>query len=226
MVRDRRSAHASSAASAWNAIRLGRSAIASTCLEPDDRLWCRLAPAEYWRFYWPLEYVDFLRFKERFLLAANWTLPLAGELNPSVRCMRLAPPADLCQPVHRMALARVTLSRAEWSIFRLLKSADEQLNDWLFGRIAAKDAIRSLWMERHGQRLFPADIELDTQDGGSATASYRGESLVEGLPPVAFASLMGLSFAVAAFGRDVRLTLRRCGDEVLPHVILGEAKQP
>src|SRR6185437_6496826 len=116
-------------------------------LGPDDRLWCRLAPAEYWRFYWPLEYVDFLRFKERFLLAANWPVPLAGAGNPKVRCMRLVPPADLCQPVHRMALARVTLSRPEWSIFRLLKLPDEQLTDWLFGRIVAKDAIRSLWRE-------------------------------------------------------------------------------
>ncbi len=135
-------------------------------LGPDDRLWCRLDPAEYWRFYWPLEYVDFFRHKERFLLAKDW--PVCSD--PAVRCFRLDPPSDLCQPVHRTALARVTLSRSEWSIFRLLKGADQQLTDWLFGRIAAKDAIRALWFERHGQRLFPADIELEIGEDGRAIA--------------------------------------------------------
>jgi malonyl CoA-acyl carrier protein transacylase len=191
-------------------------------LGPDDKLWCRLAPAEYWRFYWPLEYVDFFRHKERFLLAKDW--PVCP--HPDVRCLRLDPPADLCQPVHRTALARVTLSRAEWSRFRILKGAEQQLTDWLFGRIAAKDAIRALWLERHGERLYPADIELEGGDDGRAAARYRGAALVEELPRVAFASVPGTCAAVAAFGRDVRLTLHRRGDDVKADVALGEKTQP
>ena len=84
---------------------------------------------------------------------------------------------------------------------------------WLFGRIAAKDAIRALWFERHGQRLFPADIELSAGEDGRAAARHRGGALVEELPRVAFASVPGTSAAAAAFGRDVHLTLqRRDGD--------------
>ncbi len=178
-------------------------------LGPDDRLWCRLAPAEYWRFYWPLEFVDFFRHKERFLLAKDWSAPAAGE---PVRCLRLDPPSDLCQPVHRMALARVTLTREEWKIFRLLKLSEQELTDWLFGRIAAKDAVRVLWFERHGQRLFPADIELGIDADACIRPRYRGGELIEELPRVSFASVPGTSAAAAAFGRDVRLTLRRLSD--------------
>jgi malonyl CoA-acyl carrier protein transacylase len=183
-------------------------------LGPDDRLWCRLSPAEYWRFYWPLEYVDFFRHKERFLLAKDWPL----EANPEVRCMRLDPPSDLCQPVHRSALARVTLSRSEGSVFRLLKGTEQELTDWLFARIAAKDAIRALWLDRHGQRLFPADIELDVRDDGTATAQYRGGVLVEELPRVTLAAVPGTCAAAAVFGRDIRLTLVRRNGEAIATV--------
>jgi malonyl CoA-acyl carrier protein transacylase len=176
---------------------------------PEGRLWCRLAPTEYWRFYWPLEYVDFFRHKERFLLARDWPVCPADANGRQVRCWRLDPPSDLCQPVHRTALARVVLSRSEWEIFRGLKLPDQQLTFWLFGRIAAKDAIRALWFERHGQRLFPADIELLADEDGRATARFRGGSLIEELPHAAFASVPGTSAAAAAFGQGVQITLHR-----------------
>jgi hypothetical protein len=191
---------------------------------PDGQLWCRLAPAEYWRFYWPLEFVDFFRHKERFLLARDWPVSPAGG-NHAVQCRRLDPPSDLCQPVHRTALARVTLSRSEWEIFRLLKISDPQLTAWLFGRIAAKDAIRALWFERHGQRLFPADIELLTGEDGRATVRYRGGALVEDLPGVAFASVPGTSAAAAVFDHDIHLALQRRDGELTPVITLGERRQ-
>jgi malonyl CoA-acyl carrier protein transacylase len=176
-------------------------------LGPDGRLWCRLAPAEYWRFYWPLEYVDFFRRKEQFLLGKRW--PADANVPGQVCCLRVDPPDDLCQTVQRAALARVTLSRAEWGRFRLLKVSEEERTTWLFGRIAAKDAIRALWFERHGQRLFPADLEVEVSEDGRATARYRGGVLAEELPRVAFASVPGMSVAAAAFGRSVQLTLQR-----------------
>jgi malonyl CoA-acyl carrier protein transacylase len=180
-------------------------------LAPDGRLWCRLAPAEYWRFYWPLEYVDFFRHKERFLLGKRW--PLEANEYGQASCLRVDPPDDLCQTVQRAALARVTLSREEWSRFRLLKVSDRERTAWLFGRIAAKDAIRALWFERHGQRLFPADIELEVGEDGRAVARYRGGVLAEELPRVVFASVPGMSVAAAAFSRDVHLALQRRDDD-------------
>jgi hypothetical protein len=192
-------------------------------LAPDGRLWCRLAPANYWRFYWPLEYVDFFRHKERFLLGQPWRV---GPNSPGgVCCLRVDPPDDLCQTVQRAALARVTLARAEWSRFRLLQVSDRERTAWLFGRIAAKDAIRSLWFERHGQRLFPADIELDEIGDGRCVARYRGGALAEDLPCVAFDSVPGTSAAVAAFEREVRITLRLSDDGPTADISLGERRR-
>jgi malonyl CoA-acyl carrier protein transacylase len=176
-------------------------------ITPDGRLWCQLAPAEYWRFYWPLEYVEFFRHKEQFLLGKPW--PLCGNAPEEICGIRLEPPDDLCQPVQRAALARITLTRSEWSCFRLLKASDRERTDWLFGRIAAKDAVRSLWLKRHGQRLYPADIELDTDGHGCVQARYRDSSLREELPRVCFASAPGVSIALSTFGGRPGIALCR-----------------
>ena len=39
---------------------------------PDGRLWCRLHPAEYWRFYWPPECVAFFRHHRENLVTHEW----------------------------------------------------------------------------------------------------------------------------------------------------------
>jgi hypothetical protein len=94
-----------------------------------------------------------------------------------------------------------------------------------FGRIAAKDAIRSLWLERHEQRLFPADIELDEIGDGRCVARYRGGVLAEDLPCAAFASVPGTSAATASFEREVRITLRRGDGGPTVGISLGERKR-
>jgi malonyl CoA-acyl carrier protein transacylase/phosphopantetheinyl transferase len=48
---------------------------------PDGRLWCRLHPAEYWRFYWPPECVAFFRHHRENLVSHEWA---AGDC-PSFR---------------------------------------------------------------------------------------------------------------------------------------------
>ena len=39
---------------------------------PDGRLWCRLHPAEYWRFSWPPECVAFFRHHRENLVTHEW----------------------------------------------------------------------------------------------------------------------------------------------------------
>jgi malonyl CoA-acyl carrier protein transacylase/phosphopantetheinyl transferase (holo-ACP synthase) len=173
---------------------------------PDGRLWCRLAPAEYWRFYWPLEYVNFFRFKEQSLLGNAW--PVCPGAGADACCLKVTPPEDLCHPVKRGALARITLTRAEWQRF-YHKVAESERTDFLFSRIAAKDAIRSLWQTRHGQQLFPADLELVTDHRGRLQASYRGTALVEDLPFVSMAHVPGMTAALASFARQPGISLRR-----------------
>jgi malonyl CoA-acyl carrier protein transacylase len=148
----------------------------------DGRLLYRLAPAEYWRFYWPQEYVDFFRFKEHYLLAHPWPRPPAGsdELPPhhvaraaqaAGGVLRLDIPDDLRQGVLRASVARVALSRTEWRQFTALRAADDEITAWLYGRLAAKDYARARWW-RPGKPVFPADLDVDV-DGGHAVVRRR-----------------------------------------------------
>ncbi len=187
-------------------------------LGSEGSLWCRIDPAEYWRFYWPAEYVAFFRHHEAFRVCTDWSsaLPVpaadvrtasADGPNEAV-CVKVSPPFDIVEPVVRAALARVSLSPGEWQQFYGLTGADRERTDWLFARIAAKDCIRTLWEKRYGQRLFPADLEIKTDKDGRATACLRGRPDAV-LPRVSIACADKTIAALAAFGRCVGLALAR-----------------
>jgi malonyl CoA-acyl carrier protein transacylase len=176
-------------------------------IAPDGRLWCRLAPADYWRFYWPQEYVDFFRFKENVLLAHPWPrldevpggLPphhVARSAEGTGGPLRLDVPDDLRQPVLRDSVARVALSPAEWREYCSLRMSEDGLTDWLYGRVAAKDAARADWFRRDGVRLFPADLEVQLGPGDHAVVRPRGPGGVETLR-VSITHLAGAVLAAA-----------------------------
>jgi phosphopantetheinyl transferase len=172
----------------------------------DGRLWCRLEPAEYWRFYVPQCFVDFYRKHDEFLVTEDWPVCPAG---PAVNCRRIQPVPDILQLVWRNALAHAVLSPKEWAEFGSLPWPELRKNDWLFGRIAAKDAVRHLWRQRHGVRLFPADIEIETDAHGRPIARRRGPASAEELPAISITHSGGVMAALAAFGRPVGIDLER-----------------
>jgi hypothetical protein len=179
---------------------------------PDGRLWCRLTAAKYWRFYVPFGEVNFHGPKDEYFLSVPWKdLNLGGNAGDRkfYSLMRLDPPADTKQPVLRLATARVTLTPTELAQFRALQGTDGQINAWLFGRIAGKDAVRTLWWEHTGERLFPADIEIEVDLQGRPTARRRGSTGASDFPRVAFAYTDGLAAGLAAFTPEVGLVLER-----------------
>ena len=162
----------------------------------DGRFWCRLMSAGYWRFYVPFGDVNYHGPMDQYFLSKDWPLALAtpdGQSRETAAgsepadpvhawCMRLDPPTNLVEPVMRSATARVALSRSEFQQFRALKGPEQRINQWLFGRLAAKDAVRTLWRHRHGERLFPADIEIEPDAHGRpmAPAGFGGAGRVPG----------------------------------------------
>ncbi|HXG13411.1 MAG TPA: acyltransferase domain-containing protein [Gemmataceae bacterium] len=176
---------------------------------PDGRLWCRLHPAEYWRFYWPSEYTDYFRRKDEFLLGHRWAAVEGLGGGEHICCMRIDPPADLTQPVMRGALAHASLSRTEWQQFRSMKQPEARRTEWLFGRIAAKDAIRALWHDRYGERLFPADIEIRSDPHGRPVACRLDGAGPEELPAVSITHTAGVAAALAVFGRPAGIDLEQ-----------------
>jgi phosphopantetheinyl transferase len=185
---------------------------------PDEVLWCRMDPAEYWRFYWPPQYVAFFRHHDRQLVCQEWpeAVPAGDHLEGNagmapaagVCCMKAAPPYDIVQPVVRSALARVSLGPAEWQEFYRLKAVEKRRTEWLFGRIAAKDCVRSLLQHRYGQQLFPADMEIVADQHGQPTIRLRSSHTVE-MPHVSISHTQGLVAALAAFGHRVGIDLER-----------------
>jgi malonyl CoA-acyl carrier protein transacylase len=176
---------------------------------PDGRLWLRMTGAAYWRFYLPFGHVNFFGPKDEYFLSRDWPeaiLPRRPGDAPR-RCHVIDPPADLRQPVLRAAGARVTMTPRELAEFRAWAGTDAELNDWFFGRMLAKDAVRAAWAEKHGERLFPADIEMELNAEGRYVARPRGEPGPEPLPPVAVAVAGGCVAAFAAFAPQIGIAL-------------------
>jgi hypothetical protein len=107
----------------------------------------------------------------------------------------------------QQAMARVMLSPSELHRFRQMEGTNRQRTEWLFGRMAAKDAFRLLWHQRHGERLFPADIELVEGPQGSLTAGLRDPLRRETVPKAAIAWAEGVVVGLAAYARHVGIAV-------------------
>lgn len=228
-------------------------------------LWCRLYPAQYWRFYWPQSCVRFFRHHDQQLAsqalaaapaaaggfpheprdeaaaagtpAASGTLPrepgdepaasavpsghagqplngalpqrgMADEKQIAIRWMPLARTPDLVQPVIRAAVARVSLSPAEWQTYYTLQGPDKRRTEMAFGHLTAKDCVRELLCRRSGKHLFPVDLEIEHDAAGRPRVRYRGPERVE-LPAVSLSHTDGAVAAIAAYGAEVGIDIER-----------------
>lgn len=176
--------------------------------DPEGRLWLRLSGAGYWRFYLPFGHVNFFGPKDQYFLSRNLAeaVPPRDENGPARRCHLLEPPVDLKQPVLRAAGARVTMTPRELTEFRKWDGTENELNDWFFGRMLAKDAVRAVWAEKHGEAMFPADIETELVEG-RIICRPRGEPKAEPLPPVRIAIAGGVVAALSAFADSIGMAM-------------------
>jgi hypothetical protein len=178
---------------------------------PDGSMWLRLTGASYWRFYLPFAHVNFFGPKDEYFLSREWpeAVPPHQPGDPPRRCYYLDPPADLRQPVFRAAGVRVTMTPREQAEARSWTGTDAGLNDWFFGRLLAKDAVRGVYCQRHGGAMFPADMETEVDAQGRMTCRSRGEWKGEPFPPVSVAVADGKVAAFAAFSKYVGVALEQ-----------------
>jgi hypothetical protein len=171
-------------------------------LGPDGRLWCRMAPLDYWRFNLPFYRCSF-RSKEQYWLGEEWPENETVEH----RCrVRLVPSNDLRQQVMRDAAARISLSRTEWLEYRALKGGEQERNAWLFRRLAAKEAVRRLWLRLGSSALYSADLHLVPDSPDDYRVEYRGTiPCPHALPRVTATFTDGVAVALAAFEAPVEL---------------------
>lgn len=127
-----------------------------------DRVWARLTgwqdrrrPNEPWM--WPV-----IQWPERNTLAR----PVDGVPG----CARLERAFE--DAITRDYFARRYLTAREWTVFRDLP--ERRKEDWLAGRVAAKDAVRRFLWERGAGPLWPIEVEIPAADDGAPEVRAPG----------------------------------------------------
>jgi phosphopantetheine--protein transferase-like protein len=99
-------------------------------------------------------------------------------------------------------LALLSLGPRERETWASLKAVDKRRIDWLLGRCAAKDAVRTLIRRQFGKALYPADIEIiaDTQGRPRVYGAWTKQLGVQ--PVVSISHSGGSAVALAALDAD------------------------
>ena len=113
------------------------------------------------------------------------------------------------QPAMRLVTAKITLSPAEMVQFHAVQGNEQAEIEWLFGRLAGKDAVRMLWYSQHGERLFPADINVELNADGRLVALRRGQADQKPFATISIAHtehvIAGLAATAPHAGIDLQL---------------------
>jgi phosphopantetheine--protein transferase-like protein len=124
-------------------------------------VWMRISGWRTWKFRWEKRLVDFRRQPDRNLLAT----PAPGRRPEGSTALMLSS-ADLEQ-FDPALLARYFLSVDEMAGFKNLERFPQRQRQWLYGRVAAKDAVRLWAAERQqGEMLHPAAFEISSDERG------------------------------------------------------------
>jgi len=169
----------------------------------DGMVMARMLQWEDRRLDLPRRLYDFRIAPHEVLLSDEWSDALAGLSERGAhRGCRLRLPRTVLEAhggIWLRVLAYLVLGRAErreWQ--RLSASPSQRRLDWLAGRIAVKDAVRSLLKAQHGL-LSPADIEVHVDQNGRP--QVRGAWHRSGtLPRVTIAHSGGEALAIAVDG--------------------------
>jgi phosphopantetheinyl transferase len=163
----------------------------------------RLVGWEDWRFFWPTELYDFCRFPKQYLLGNPWETPISRlSERGAFACQRVNPSAEHTKSMTMRTLACVLLSQAERQEWRNLRGLGIRRTEWLFGRAAAKDAVRRLLKDRHGLETFPADIEIGHDQDGRPFASFLGLGASMIMPSISIAHSEEVAVAIAGYAPE------------------------
>ena len=172
-------------------------------IAPDGRVWMRIENWEDWRFYWPARFRDQFRQVDRVFVGEPLELP--GTDESRVRAVWLEPPPDMGKPVWRDVMEWAHLGPSERASARALGGPEPRLTARIWGRIAAKEAARRLWVGQGAAPSFPADLAIEPDSRGRP----RLRSLIEpdraDMPAVSIAHSEGVAVALAALDPETRL---------------------
>ncbi len=175
-----------------------RLCVESEIIRPDGSVWMRISDWEDWRFHWPGRYRDVMRQPRDFLLGEE--IPLIAPGMPPVagaRAVWLEPPADMGRPVWRDVLEQIQLAPAERAAVLASVTSESQRTHELWGRIAAKEAARRLWLEAGTPPVYPADLAV-VSDRHDRPNLFSLSAPADPAAAVSIAHTDGIAVAIAA----------------------------
>lgn len=189
-----------------------RIAVDAEIVRTNGHVWMRLTDWEDWRFYWPPRYRDVFRQPHRELLGEPICLP---GIPPDAVAVWLQPPADMGRPIWRDVLEQVQLSPIERSGCLRPTGPEQRRTLRLWGRIAAKEAARRLWLLDGGSSVYPADLSIEPDSHGRPILRSHVAPSEMTMPAVSIAHTGGVAVALAcrhpgaAIGIDVERVIPR-----------------
>ncbi len=133
-------------------------------LTSDGRLWMRIVGWQDWRFYWARNFYDFWRFPKLGYVSERLTLG-ADLCDEPIECRKMSPVEEMGSSIWENLWAHLICNRRERAKYWSLPEGRRR-TEWIFGRTAAKDAVRAWIKSRHGRDLYPADVEIVQDESG------------------------------------------------------------
>ena len=161
--------------------------------------WMRLSGWEDWRFFWPNRYRDVFRAPDRILIGQEFALDDAPNGTIAVW---LEPPGDFGRPIWRDVLEAVQLGPEERRRHTAIGGSESQRSLRLWGKIAAKEAARRLWLDLGGEAVYPADLVIEHDALGRPWLRSQADSNRERMPKLSISHVGGVALAIATLNPE------------------------
>lgn len=124
-------------------------------------VWMRIKNWGDWVFNWPDEFADYRRFPQSYMMSEKLNLDNDSSLN----CIRILN-SSLVSSDMEETLARISLHSSEMKHYLHLMKYPQRAQQWLMGRLVAKEAVRDWLALNNKPPQHPASIIIDTEKQG------------------------------------------------------------
>lgn len=164
----------------------------------DGTTWARIRGWEDWRFHWPGRYRDVFRDPREHLVGERI------DLDGDAVAVWLEPPADMGKPVWGDVLEWVQCGPAERASMAARGGPERSRTLRMWGRVAAKEAARRLWLDEGGPAVYPADLEIINDDRGRPSIRPLADLGLGAMPMISIAHTDEVAVALASADPSAR----------------------
>lgn len=169
-------------------------------INEDGKLWMRLEAWEDKRFDLPPSIQQFLLSPIKVIPNIRWDAPIASWHNPSsFYCCRIETLFRGDEDFWRRVFAHLILNHKERQFFSNLGKSKKRQDEWLMGRLVAKDAVRMFLKQRYEMELGPVDVEIAQDEYGCPVPQGAWVKQIKAVPALSLAHNNGIAVAIAGY---------------------------